>query len=305
MTDAALTLAADADAAAPLGVAAVPSSLDAASAPVLQVRGAAIRFGNRTLWSDLDLDVRPGELIAILGANGTGKTTLFKAILGQTRLSTGSINLLGGRVRRGDHRIGSVPQQRIFAASVPMLGRDLVTFGRTGRRFGPPITSAADRAAVDAAITAAGATSLADRPIGSLSGGEQQRLRLAQAIVDEPSLLLCDEPLSSLDLGHQRAIVDLIDTQRARGAGVLFITHDVNPILDVVDRILYLAPGGHRIGTPDEVLRSEVLTDLYGTPVDVVRVRDRVIVVGGPDDTHHAHEGHEHPEPDAPHEVMR
>lgn len=273
--------------------------------PVLQVRGAAVRFGTRTLWSGLDLDVRPGELIAILGANGTGKTTLFQSILGQTRLSAGSIRVLGGPVRRGDHRIGSVPQQRIFAASVPMLGRDLVTFGRTGRRFGPPITRAADRAAVDAAIAAAGAVAIADRPIGSLSGGEQQRLRLAQAIVDQPTLLLCDEPLSSLDLAHQRAIVELIDAQRARGAGVLFITHDVNPILEHVDRILYLAPGGHRIGTPDEVLRSEVLTELYGTPVDVVRVRDRVIVVGGPDDTHHAHEGHEHPEPDAPLGVVR
>lgn len=287
------------DAAAAHGVAAAPP-FPGEGAPVLQVRDAAIRFGARTLWSGLDLDVRPGELVAILGANGTGKTTLFRAILGQTRLSAGSIVLMGGAVRRGDHRIGSVPQQRIFAASVPMLGRDLVTFGRTGRRFGPPITGPADRAAVDAAIAAAGAEALADRPIGSLSGGEQQRLRLAQAIVDEPSLLLCDEPLSSLDLGHQRAIVELIDAQRARGAGVLFITHDVNPILEHVDRILYLAPGGHRIGTPDEVLRSEVLTDLYGTPVDVVRVRDRVIVVGGPDDTHHAHEGHEHPEPDSP-----
>jgi len=267
-----------------------------AAAPVLEVRGGAIRYGTRTLWSGLDLDVAPGELIAILGANGTGKTTLFRAILGQTRLSAGEIRLLGGAVRRGDHRIGSVPQQRIFAASVPMLGRDLVTFGRTGRRFGPPVTRAADRRAVDAAISAAGAESIADRPIGSLSGGEQQRLRLAQAIVDEPSLLLCDEPLSSLDLGNQRAIVELICAQRERGAGVLFITHDVNPILEQVDRILYLAPGGHRIGTPDEVLRSAVLSELYGTPVDVVRVRDRVIVVGGPDEAHHAHAGHEHPE---------
>lgn len=266
------------------------------SEPVLQIHDAAIRYGTRTLWRGLDLDVAPGELIAILGANGTGKTTLFRAVLGQTRLSAGEIRVLGGAVRRGDHRIGSVPQQRIFPASVPMLGRDLVTFGRTGRRLGPPITRAADRRAVDAAIVAAGATALADRPIGSLSGGEQQRLRLAQAIVDEPALLLCDEPLSSLDLGNQRAIVDLIDAQRRRGAAVLFITHDVNPILDRVDRILYLASGGHRVGTPDAVLRSEVLSALYGTPVDVVRVRDRVLVVGSPDEAHHAHAGHEHPE---------
>ena len=280
----------------------VSDAVSDAAAPVLSIRGASLRFAaprrlgaahqgpkhGRELWSGLDLDVAPGELVAILGPNGSGKTTLFRAILGAQRLSAGEIRLDGQPVRRGDRRIGSVPQQRIFPASVPMLGRDLVTLGRTGTRLGPPITSRADRAAVTAAIEAAGATALADRPIGSLSGGEQQRLRLAQAIVDDPVLLLADEPLSSLDLGHQRAIVELIDAQRARGTAVLFIAHDVNPILESVDRILYLAPVGHRIGTPAEVLRSAVLSDLYGTHVDVVRVHDRVFVVGGPDEHHHA-----------------
>ena len=276
----------------------VTGAVSDATAPVLSIRGASLRFAaprrlgpphhGRELWSGLDLDVAPGELVAILGPNGSGKTTLFRAILGAQRLSAGEIRLGGEPVRRGDRRIGSVPQQRIFPASVPMLGRDLVTLGRTGTRLGPPITSRADRAAVTAAIEAAGATALADRPIGSLSGGEQQRLRLAQAIVDDPVLLLADEPLASLDLGHQRAIVELIDAQRARGTAVLFIAHDVNPILESVDRILYLAPVGHRIGTPAEVLRSAVLSDLYGTHVDVVRVHDRVFVVGGPDEHHHA-----------------
>ncbi len=260
--------------------------------PVLEIEGAALRFGRRDLWRGLDLAVAPGELVAILGPNGSGKTTLFRAILGAQRLSAGTIRVLGGPARRGDRRIGAVPQQRIFPASVPMRGRDLVLLGRTGTRLGPPITRRADREAVAAAIEAAGATALADRPLGSLSGGEQQRLRLAQAIVDDPALLLADEPLSSLDLGHQRAIVDLIDAQRERGTAVLFIAHDVNPILSSVDRILYLAPGGHRIGSPDEVLRSEVLSELYGTRVDVVRVRDRIVVVGGHDETHHTH--HEH-----------
>jgi len=274
-----------------------PAGSRPAGAAVLSIRGASLRFAapghhgprhGRDLWTDLDLEVAPGELIAILGPNGAGKTTLFRAILGAQPLSAGEIRLLGDPVRRGDRRIGAVPQQRIFPASVPMLGRDLVTLGRTGTRLGLPITRRADRDAVTAAIEAAGATALADRPIGSLSGGEQQRLRLAQAIVDEPALLLADEPLSSLDLGHQRAIVELIDAQRARGTAVLFIAHDVNPILASVDRILYLAPAGHRIGTSAEVLRSAVLSDLYGAHVDVVRVHDRVFVVGGPDDHHHA-----------------
>jgi len=261
--------------------------------PVLELQDAALRVRGRTLFAGLDLEVGPGELIAILGPNGAGKTSLFRAILGLERLATGRVRVLGRPAQRGDHRIGYVPQQRVWGRGTPMLGRDLVTLGRTGDRWGLPVTSRADREAVARAIWAVRAESLAARPIGDLSGGEQQRLRIAQAIVDEPALLLLDEPLSSLDLGNQAEIIALADRERERGAAVLFIAHDINPVLDRVDRVLYLAQGRHRLGTPDEVLTTESLSELYGTRVDVLRFPDpatgvdRVFVAG-------VGNGHEH-----------
>jgi len=255
--------------------------------PVLELRDAALRVRGRTLFAGLDLTVRAGEFVAILGPNGAGKTSLFRAILGLEPFATGDARVLGEPIRRGDRRIGYVPQQRIWPRGMPMLGKDLVMLGRSGSRFGPPIISRSDREAVAKAIWSVRAEALANRPVGDLSGGEQQRLRIAQAIVDEPALLLLDEPLSSLDLGHQGDIIEAVNRERERGAAVLFITHDANPVLDHVDRILYLAGGRHRLGTVDEVLTSESLTELYDRRVDVIRVDGRVFVAGAPD-------GHEH-----------
>ena len=262
-------------------------------APVLRIRGAALRRDGRELWSGLDLDVAPGELIAVLGPSGSGKTTLLRAILGLQPLSEGSITALGQRVqRRGNRRIGYLPQARPLPRDVVMRGRDLVSLGVDGHRFGFPFPRRGDRARVDALIDAVGARSFADRPVGVLSGGEQQRLRVGQALADNPRLLLCDEPLTSLDLANQQDVVRLIDAHRATGAGVLLVTHDINPVLDKVDRILYLANGRFTLGSPQEVLTSKVLSDLYGAPVFVLRAGDRLVVVGAPDaeESHHHHE---------------
>jgi zinc/manganese transport system ATP-binding protein len=259
--------------------------------PVLEIEHGALAFGNRTLWSGLDLAVQPGEFLAVLGPNGSGKTSLLKTILGQQGLSSGSVRLAGRPVRRGDRRVGYVPQQKLLAPGTPLRGRDLVTFGVNGHRFGLPISRAADRRRVDELLDDVGATEFGNRPVGTLSGGEQQRLRVGQALAGDPVLLLCDEPLLSLDLQHQRGVSELIDRRRrTHDTAVVFVTHDVNPVLDVVDRILYLAEGGFRSGTPDEVLRSDVLSELYGTPVDVIRNHGRVIVAGVPD----GHEHHDH-----------
>ncbi|WP_341933027.1 metal ABC transporter ATP-binding protein [Microbacterium sp. LWO14-1.2] len=264
--------------------------------PVLEVRGAALQRGDRELWSGLDLTVEPGEFIAVLGPSGSGKTTLLRSILGLQPLSAGEIRVSGGPVRKGNRRIGYVPQQRTLAPDTSMRARDLVALGVQGSRFGFPVPHRGDKAKVDELLRAVGASHFAGRRVGLLSGGEQQRLRVGQALADEPSLLLCDEPLSNLDLANQVAVTDIIDRQRReRDAAVLFVTHDINPILGRVDRILYIAGGRFVLGTPEEVLQTRVLTELYGTPVFVLRAGDRLVVVGVPDaEPHHDHDHEAH-----------
>ncbi|ROQ17816.1 zinc/manganese transport system ATP-binding protein [Curtobacterium sp. PhB171] len=263
----------------------------AAARPVLALRDAGLSFGERKLWGHLDLDIAPGEFVAVLGPNGAGKTSLLRTVLGQQRLTSGTMSFLGQPVRRGHRKIGYIPQQRLMEVGTPLRARDMIAQGVTGHRWGVLPTAKADRARIDRILDEVGATAFADAPVAELSGGEQQRTRVGQAIAADPALLLCDEPLISLDLRHQRGVTELIDRQRRQqGAAVLFVTHDVNPILDVVDRVLYIAGGRFRIGSPDDVLRADVLSDLYGTPVDVVRTMGRIVIVGA-NDAHDHHHG--------------
>lgn len=275
-----------------------PDPEGSAQPVVLSIRDAALQRGDRELWAGLDLDVHAGELVAVLGPSGSGKTTLLRAILGLEPLSRGEITMGGMPVeRRGNRRIGYIPQARPLPPDTSLRGRDLVTLGVDGHRFGLPIPRRGDRARVDALIEAVGAREFADRPVGLLSGGEQQRLRAGQALADDPRLLLCDEPLTSLDLANQQAVIGLIDRhRREKDAAVLLVTHDINPLLGKVDRILYIANGRFTLGRPQEVLRSDVLTALYGAHVFVLRAGDRLVVVGAPDAeaSHHHHEGEGH-----------
>ncbi|MGA4508172.1 metal ABC transporter ATP-binding protein [Propionibacteriaceae bacterium G1746] len=248
-------------------------------------------FNGRPLWDHLDIDVAPGEFIAVLGPNGVGKTTLLRVLLGQVPLAHGQARVAGEPIRLGSRRIGYVPQQKTLDGRAAIRGRDLVRFGLDGDRWGLPLHSRERRRKVDAAIEMVGASSYADKPIGLLSGGETQRLRIAQALVTEPAVLLCDEPLLSLDLAHQQQVVDLIDTmRREHQIAVLFVTHEINPILPIVDRVVYFAEGNARVGTPDEVITSESLSDLFGSPIEVLRHHDRILVFGAEEEPHHEHE---------------
>lgn len=261
----------------------------AAPAPVLSLVGAGLSFGEHEVWSGLDLALAPGELVAVLGPNGSGKTSLVRTVLGQQPLSAGRLEVLGRPARRGSPHIGYVPQQRLVDPSTPLRARDLVRAGIDGHRWGLPLPSRRVRERVDALLASVGASAYADVPVGLLSGGEQQRVRIAQAVATDPALLLCDEPLLSLDMASQREIVAEVHSLTERGTAVLFVTHEVNPVLDVVDRIVYLGHGSHRVGTPDDVLTSENLTALYGTPVDVLRSHGRVLITNGGWEGQHPH----------------
>lgn len=257
------------------------ASADSKTAPpTVELRGAGLSFGSRQLWQHVDLAVAPGEFIAVLGPNGCGKSSLVRVLLGLTALSSGSARVCGAPPRHGNHTIGYIPQQRGFDVDLPIRGTDLVRLGVDGHRWGIGLPSPARRRRVEAAIEAVGASRFADAPIGRCSGGEQQRLRIAQALVGNPKLLLCDEPLLSLDIRYQAEVVDSLDRQRhAAGIAVMFVTHEINPILAVVDRVLYLVGTRWAIGTPDEVLTSATLTELYQTSVEVLRVHGRLIII--------------------------
>ena len=255
-------------------------------AELVRLSGAALGFeAGEPLWRDLDLTVRPGEFLAVLGANGSGKTTLLRCLLGLQPLSAGTISVLGASPQAARRQVGYVPQQRQFDPLTPVRARDLVGFGYDGHQWGLPMLNRRQRRErIDAALAEVGATRFADAPASRLSGGQQQLLRIAQALVVDPRLLLCDEPLLSLDLNHQREVSAVVDRRRREhGTGVVFVTHEINPVLPYVDRVLYLAGGRFTMGPVDEVMTSQTLTRLYGTPVDVIRVRDQLVVVGLPD----------------------
>jgi len=268
----------------------------------IRLEAAAAARGGRPVWSGVDLSIGQGEFVAVLGPNGSGKSTLLHVLLGLLPLREGIASVISGPPGSAKDQIGYLPQRRSFDAGTRVRGLDLVRLGLDGTRWGFPLPTALSprgRAAagrVEEAIELVGASAYASRPIGALSGGEQQRLLIAQALVRRPRLLLLDEPLDSLDLSNQGAVAALVQRIcREEGVTVLLVAHDVNPILPYLDRVVYFAAGSGVEGTPREVITGPTLSRLYGVPVEVLETSDgRLVVVGTPEPPAHHHARHDH-----------
>ncbi len=258
---------------------------------VLLVDHVSVALSGRSVLRDIHFKLAPGEFCALIGANGSGKTTLLKTILGLVRPEAGAVSVARPAERDGATGIGYVPQRISLDPSLPLRARDVVSLGLDGGRLGLPLTSRAHRARIDQMLSAVGVADFADRRIGDLSGGQQQRVLIAHALVRRPSLLLLDEPLANLDVRSTAEIVVLLRRLATDyHTAVLLSAHDMNPLLSAMDRIVYLANGCAAAGKPEEIVRTEVLSQLYGYHIDVVRVHGRVVVIaaGAPDEIHAA-----------------
>ena len=248
--------------------------------PAIELDGVALARAGRTILSDVSARIRSGEFIGVFGPNGSGKTTLLHAVLGLLRPAAGQLRVLGSVPRRGYHAAGYLPQQHSPVADLRLRGWDFVASALYGERWGLPLVGKAGRREVDWAIETVEGQGIAGRPLCQLSGGELQRLLVAQALLGKPKLLLLDEPLISLDPHFQQAVVALVQRVRQTlGITVLFTAHDLNPLLGAMDRVLYLGRGQAALGSVEEVMTSDVLSRLYDAPIEVLHVKGRILVV--------------------------
>ena len=265
---------------------------------VIELDRATIKLGGRNVLNDTSLTIGQGEFIGVLGPNGAGKTTLMRAILGLVPASSGAIRVFDKPPRRGNRQIGYLPQVRTVLPDLRIRGLDFIASSVHGERWGVPSLTRADRAMIEATLAAAGAGELSRRPLSRMSGGERQRLLLAQALLGEPRLLLLDEPLISLDYHYQEAVIELVRRQaRERNITVLFSAHELNQLIGALDRVLYLGNGRAALGTIDEVVTTPVLSELYGTDINVVRADGQIFVLSrgrSVEHSDHAHDGHHH-----------
>jgi zinc/manganese transport system ATP-binding protein len=251
---------------------------------VLSLHGVSVWLGGRQILDQVSFAVGPGEFTGLIGSNGAGKTTLFRAILGLITPNEGTVRVEGRPLSRHNRSIGYVPQKVVVDPDIPLRARDLVALGLDGHRFGIALANRGRRRrTVDEMLASVDATGFAESRVGNLSGGELQRVLIAHALISRPKLLILDEPLANLDIRSEQEVVELLGRiSREQHIAVLLSAHDMNPLLEVMDRVVYVANGHAASGTTDEVIRPEVLSELYGHPVAVLHVHDRIIVVAGP-----------------------
>jgi len=254
--------------------------LTGSSADMLAVDGVSVRLGGREVLRDVRFAVRAGEFVGLIGPNGAGKTTLLRVILGLQQPSAGTVSIDGAARTRHAPAIGYVPQQVVLDPDMPLRARDLVGLGLDGNRLGVPLPSRGRRKLIDETLRAVGGERFGGERVGNLSGGEQQRVLIAHALISRPRLLLLDEPLANLDISSEQEIVELLARVAAvQRISVLLSAHEMNPLLPVMDRVVYLAAGRAASGTTDEVITTEVLSQLYGQHVAVIPVPGRILVV--------------------------
>ena len=253
----------------------------------LAVDGVSVRLGGREVLHDVRFSIKPGEFVGLIGSNGAGKTTLLRVILGLLPATAGKITV-GGKQRgergagKGAAGVGYVPQKIQLDPDMPLRARDLVGLGLDGQRLGIPFPSRARRKLVDEMLRAVDAEHIGNARVGNLSGGEQQRILIAHALISRPGLLLLDEPLANLDIASEQEVVALLGRiAKEQRIAVLISAHEMNPLLPVMDRIVYMANGRAASGPTDQVVTGEVLSELYGHHVDVIHVHGRVLVVAG------------------------
>ncbi len=256
---------------------------DRPGAEVIRAVHLEVSYKDKVVWADANFGVQRGEFVAVIGPNGAGKTTLFRMLLGLHRPLGGGLKVFGEPPRRGNRRIGYVPQRHTIDNETHIECDKLVRLGYSGVRWGLSISVRAEREAAANALRSVGASDLASKALGSLSGGELQKVFLAEALVGDPEMLLLDEPLSNLDLRRSRELVQLINgLVRSRNVTTLLVAHDINPLIQCLDKVIYIANGRVATGPPETVLTSESLTALYGVPVEVLRdSRNNLVIVGG------------------------
>ena len=263
--------------------------------PALSITNAGARLGGRDILQGVNAEIAPGEFVGVFGPNGAGKSTLMRCILGLVPLSSGHISVFGQPCGRANRAIGYMPQSRVGLENTALSARSLVSAVERGDRWGIPWRTRASCREIDRAMALASAGEYADRPFAALSGGEKQHVKLAQALIGGPRLLILDEPLISLDPRNQGRMIQCVAGIKAStGATILFVAHDLNPLLGVIDRVLYVAGGGAAIGVADEIISSATLSKLYGATIHVLRAEGRIFVVAGEgnvtEDARHEHD---------------
>ena len=256
---------------------------------IITAKNLSIAYHDNAIWKDANFVVEKGKFVGVLGPNGSGKTTLFKLLLGLSDPTSGELRVLGKEPQRGNPRIGYVPQRHHVDSDMTIEALEMVRIGLSGNKFGMSLSPEKERKMAYEALVAVEAEGLAHRPIGKLSGGELQRVFLAEALISKPDLLLLDEPLANLDIRRETNLIELVNqVVKSQGVTALLIAHNINPLLPVLDSVIYIAEGKIATGTPNEIFTSEKLTSIYGTPVEVLRdSRGRVAILGVEEQPHH------------------